>query len=435
MGRDEGGRMKDENHGTSMRLRSSSLLSPFRFHFSCFPLVPLAEPYWNNGTYRSIKNCLLKGQVVKGAELGALQAALCETLNVPAVVLCASGSLALEMALRACGVGRGDDVLVPAFCCSAVVPPILAVGAVPVLADVGAELNLTPETVAASLTTATRAVIVPHLFGNPAEIEAVVDLARNRKIHVIDDAAQSLGATIHERPVGSFGDAGVVSFGKEKVCFGLGGGAVILPNTELAERVASVRLPAPARMTALHDLVSTLCQHRWRRWSQPLERLFSLGSRRAPGERPPPYRKESMANLNAAVAGSLITTLQENIAARRARTRVYRGLLGGDERVQLVAHRNGSACLTQVLRILPVARNQDQAARVIGALNNSGYEVQGSYIPIHLLPGFAECKRRRLNYTERVWEDLVELPCEPGVSLSHIERIAAIVKQTLGRED
>jgi dTDP-4-amino-4,6-dideoxygalactose transaminase len=190
------------------------------------------------------------------------------------------------------------------------------------------------------------------------------------------------------------------------------------------------RLPAPAQVTALRDLLSTLFQQRWRRWSRPLERVFSF-LRRTPEKAPPPYRKASMANLNAAVAGSLMGTLRENIAARRARTRAYRQLLEGDERVQLVAHRNGSACLTQVMRILPLGRNQDLAARVIGALNNAGYEVQGSYIPIHLLPGFAECKRRRLAYTEGVWEDLVELPCEPGVSLTHVECIAAIVRRTL----
>lgn len=430
-GKDECVRMKDEIYGNSMRLRASSLLSSFRFHRFRFPLVPLAMPYWSTATYRNITDCLLKGQIVDGAAIGALQAALRKTLNVPGVVLCASGSLALELALRACGVGRGDDVLVPAFCCTAVVLPILALGAVPVLADAGEELNITPETVEAALTRTTRAIIVPHLFGNPAEIGAIIDVARSRKIHLIDDAAQAFGATIDERPVGGFGDAGVISFGREKVCFGLGGGALILPSQELAERLDGIPLLAPSNAAALHDFLSTLFRHRWRRWSQPLERAFGSWSRHAPDKPPAPYRNESMANLSAAVAASLIETLQENIVARRARARAYRALLGGDERMQLVAHRNGSAFLTQVVRILPFRRDDDAASRVIGALNDAGYEVQGSYVPIHLLPGFEQYKWRALNHTENVWEDLIELPCEPGVDLSHVERIAAIVKQTL----
>ena len=423
--------MKDEIYSNSMRLRASSLLSSFRFHRFRFPLVPLAMPYWSTATYRSITSCLLKGQIVDGVELGVLQAALRKTLNVPDVVLCASGRLALEMTLRACGVGRGDDVLVPAFCCTAVVSPILAIGAVPVLADAGGELNVTPETLEAALTRTTRAIIVPHLFGNPAEIGAIIDLARSRKIHVIDDSAQALGATIDERPVGSFGDAGVISFGREKVCFGLGGGALILPNKELAERLDGVPLLSPSSATALHDLLSTLLWHRWRRWSLPLQHASGSWCRHAPDKPPAPYQNESMANLGAAVAGSLIETLQENIAARRARASAYRALLGGYERVQLVPHRNGSVCLTQVVRILPFRRDDDAASRVIGALNDSGYEVQGSYVPIHLLSGFKQYKWRALNHTENVWEDLIELPCEPGVGLTHVERIAAIIKQAL----
>jgi dTDP-4-amino-4,6-dideoxygalactose transaminase len=415
----------------SVEPRPNSLFSSFCFHRFRFPHVPRAVPYWNSKTYRSIVHCLAEGLITAGPDLGKLERSLSKTFGVSAAMLCGSGSLALEIALRASGVGDGDDVLIPAFSCSALVSPITAVGAVPVLADVGPELNMTPQTVEASLTAATRAIIVPHLFGNPAEIGAIVDLARSRKIQVIDDAAQALGATIDGRPVGGLGDAGVVSFGREKVCFGLGGGAVIFPNRELAERLGSICLPAPAKMTALHDLTSTLFRHRWRRWSQPLERAFTFAPRRAPNNPLAPYRSESMANIYAAVAGSLMETLQENIAARRARMDAYRALLGGDERVQLVPHRNGSACLTQVIRVLPLRRNEDVTARVIGVLNDSGYEVQGSYIPINFLPGLTHCKWRRMAYTEDMWEDLIELPCEPGVSLSHVERIAAIIKQAL----
>jgi dTDP-4-amino-4,6-dideoxygalactose transaminase len=138
-----------------------------------------------------------------------------------------------------------------------------------------------------------------------------------------------------------------------------------------------------------------------------------------------------MANLNAAVAFSLMQTLVENIKARRARVSAYRELLSGD-RVELIAHRKGSACLTQVVRVLPRRRDQDLAARVIETLCNAGYEVQGSYVPINLLPGHEGCKHSRLPHAEKVWGDLIELPCDPEVKLAHVERIAVIIKQLLG---
>src|SRR3990172_5297075 len=134
--------------------------------------VPLAVPYWNAETYRAILRALSTGSVVGGADISRLRTSVIQTVGVADALPCGSGSLALEIALRACAVGAGDEVVIPTFCCTAVVPPILAVGAIPVLADIGDELNLTAGTVEAALTKKTKAIIVPHLFGNPAEIEA-----------------------------------------------------------------------------------------------------------------------------------------------------------------------------------------------------------------------------------------------------------------------
>jgi dTDP-4-amino-4,6-dideoxygalactose transaminase len=419
--------MKAEGQDKSFRDFNPSPLS-FSLPPSSFPIVPLAAPHWNAATYRAIVGSIFSGATIDGPDLTTLASSLGERLGVPAAVLCGSGSLALELALRACGVGAGDEVIIPAFCCSAVVPPILAVGAVPVLADVGTELNLTVETVDQAITRKTRAVIVAHLFGNPAEIEPMIELAGARNIRVIDDAAQALGATLDGRPVGGFGDAGVLSFGREKVCFGLGGGAVVTHRPEAVADLAQT-LNRPPLAQILANAAATLLNWRWRRWTRPLQRAFGRGAAAGPAASPAPYRQEAMANLQASVASSLVQTLAENIVARRTRVRLYRRLLGGQARLELIAHRSGSACLTQVVRVLPSHRQQDAAAAVIGALGAAGYEVQGSYVPIHLLGSFPGCVWDRLSYAERIWSELVELPCEPGVSLTHVERIAAIVKR------
>lgn len=420
--------MKDEvsEYCTLTKLARTS---SFRLPPSSFPSVPLAVPYWNGETYRAISRSLLRGAVIHGTALESLRAQICKTLNAKTVVLCGSGSLALELALRACRVGPGDEVVIPTFCCSAVVPPILAVGATPVLADVGIELNLSADTVVPVLTQKTRAIVVPHLFGNPAEIAAIVELASKRNIRVIDDAAQALGATIDERPVGSFGDLGILSFGREKICFGLGGGALVFPG----EPLAGTHLPQllrPSLGPAMTKLLSTVFWNRWRRWTAGLGKIAAR--RLDPDSAPERYRHELMANMNAAVALSLIATLDENIAARRQRVSAYQTLLGGDARLQLVAHRPGSACLSQVVRVLPGKHEADPASRIISAFGNAGYEIQGSYVPIHLIENLRGCVWERLPNAERVWADLIELPCEPSVGLDRIEQIAGIIKRTLG---
>ncbi|MPZ77108.1 MAG: hypothetical protein GEU77_11355 [Deltaproteobacteria bacterium] len=162
-----------------------------------------------------------------------------------------------------------------------------------------------------------------------------------------------------------------------------------------------------------------------------MQAVFSLARIADPDVAPAPYRKETMANLSAAVASSLMRTLRENVAARRARVRAYQVLLGTEQGLTLVPHRIGSACLTQVVRVLPKARRDDLSSDVLAALNGAGYEVQGSYIPIHLLPPYRQLARKSFPHTDRVWADLIELPCEPAVSFEHVERIAAIVKQVI----
>ncbi len=399
---------------------------------SSFLRVPLAVPYWNRETYQRILHCLLSGRVIDGPQIGTLRSQIVETVGVADALLCGSGSLALELALSACDVRRGNEVVLPTFCCTAVVPPILAVGATPVLADVGDELNLTAETVEAALTQKTKAVIVPHLFGNPAEIDRIVELVRGRNIRVIDDAAQALGAIFNGQPVGSFGDAGILSFGAEKVCFGLGGGVAVSRDKHMAAKFSQANLSRAAVAPAIESLLTTITWRCLRRWTRPFRSMLSPESA-APDAAPIPYRRESMSNLAAAVASSLMQTLCENISARRARVEAYRESLGNCPRIELIAHRMGSACLTQVIRVLPDHRDDDAASAVIAALRAAGYEVKGSYLPIHLLSSFHQCVWDRLPYAERVWSDLVELPCEPSVSLIDIERIAELVKSVMRR--
>jgi dTDP-4-amino-4,6-dideoxygalactose transaminase len=240
-----------------------------------------------------------------------------------------------------------------------------------------------------------------------------------------------LGATIGVQLVGSFCDAGVLSFANEKVCSGLGGGVVISRQQEILDRCLKVELEQPVSSITSRGFLSTLIRRRWRRWTLPLQKMLSRTETHSPDSPPAAYRKQSMANLNAAVASNLMGTLHENIAARRARVHAYQELLGAEERLALISHRAGSACLSQVVRILPSRRGADLAARLIDVLANAGYEVQGSYVPIHLLPYCERWARNSLPHAERVWPDLIELPCEPSMSFDHVERIASIVREVV----
>lgn len=402
-------------------LPTALFLSPHSY----FSRVPRAVPAWSPKTCREIVRAICSGQVVDGHELERLQSLISEALGVRSVVLCGSGSFALELALRACGVHHGDEVVIPTFCCSAVVPPILSLGATPVLADVGDELNVTAETVAAVVTRKTRVVIVPHLFGNPAEIQEIVELAHSRNLYVIDDAAQAFGASIDGQPVGSFGNFGILSFGNEKLCPSIGGGALVSRRNESFVHKSATPLTSAPYVATLRRCLSTLVRNRPPQWLAPFARLCI--SRSDPMGIPSPYGREAMANIYAAVAMTLVERLTENIAARRERVRMYQHLLGDQAQLKLIPHRAGSACLTQVVRILAQNRSRDPAAELVRVLCAQGYEVRGSYIPLHLIPGLSTCVWDRLPYADRIWSDLIELPCEPSVGFDDLAQIANII--------
>jgi dTDP-4-amino-4,6-dideoxygalactose transaminase len=97
--------------------------------------------------------------------------------------------------------------------------------------------------------------------------------------------------------------------------------------------------------------------------------------------------------------------------------------------LELIPHRPGSACLAQVIRLLAKRPGHDAAVRLIAALGSRGFEVQGSYVPIHLLDPCEKCVWDALPYADRVWTDLVELPCEPTVGLEDVERISSEVRK------
>jgi len=393
--------------------------------------IPYCVPYWNHETYHVIFKRILSGRVIDGPDTECLKDRLAKYFQVPEVIPCGRGRVAIELALRASGIKEGDEVVVPSFCCPSVIPPVLATGAEPALADVGDDLIVTAESVERAFTHRTRAVIVPHLFGNPADIEPIVDYCRRKEVIVIDDAAQALGATWNGRPLGTFGDAGLVSFGNGKICFGTGGGVLVSRNPSILEKAKRIPVSRGSLRGGISDALSTLVWRRWRRWSLPLK--VGLSKAGLTMETARTYSREGMRNLDAAVALTLLDTLAENLHARRARVDAYRAFLKEETRLSLIPHRAGSACLTQVARVNQSDFDGSAVDRIIRVLREKGFEVGRSYRPLHLAPEYRKFARVPLEKSDHEWQNLLEFPCEPSVPLSEVKRICKIVTSNLGR--
>jgi len=209
------------------------------------PLVDLVGQYRaiQPEITQAIQRVLASGAYMLGPEVAAFERELARWCGVRHAVGVASGTDALELALRAAGIGRGDEVITSPLTFIATVEAILEVGAKPVLADIEpASYTIDPLQVAQRVSKRTKAIIPVHLYGQPADMGALTLLARRHRVTLIEDCAQAIGATFDRRPVGSFGEAGCLSFYPAKNLGAYGdGGAVLTRSATLAERIRLLR--------------------------------------------------------------------------------------------------------------------------------------------------------------------------------------------------
>lgn len=166
----------------------------------------------------------------KGRAIDEVEQWFWEKFNVGSAYSFNSGRSALWAILNAFSVGSGDDVILQAFTCVAVPEIILAVGAKPVYVDVDTTFNIDPEELIKKISPKTKAVIVQHTFGVPAQIRRIREIARRNRIILIEDCAHALGATVDGKLVGTFGDAAFFSFGRDKIVSSVFGGVAIISN-------------------------------------------------------------------------------------------------------------------------------------------------------------------------------------------------------------
>jgi len=154
-------------------------------------------------------------------------------VGVPHCLLCSSGTAALSIALSACGIGAGDEVIVPPFTFVATIEAVLHAGAVPVFAEIDDTLCLDPNGIEASLTPRTRAVIAVHMCGAMARIDDIKDLCDRKNLILIEDACQAVGGAFKGKSLGTFGRMGCFSFDSVKTITCGEGGAVVTSNKDL----------------------------------------------------------------------------------------------------------------------------------------------------------------------------------------------------------
>ncbi len=192
-----------------------------------------------NEIAQAISAVLLTGRFIGGPDCQELERSIARQCGANHAVGCASGSDALLLTMLALGIGEGDEVLVPSFTFFATVSAVTRVGAIPVFVDIDpTTYNLDPKLIEAAITSRTKAIIPVHLFGQCADMTSIMKIARQHNLFVVEDVAQSIGASHAGQLAGSIGDAGCLSFYPTKNLGGLGDGGMITANDQLlADRI------------------------------------------------------------------------------------------------------------------------------------------------------------------------------------------------------
>ncbi len=225
------------------------------------------------------------------------EAAFAALHQVKHAISCANGTVALEVALRSLGLGCGDEVIVPAITFVATASAVLLCHGVPVFADIDpATLNLPPQAVEAAITPRTKAIVVVHFGGHPADMDRFPELARRHGLALVEDAAHAHGAVWRQTPVGNFGDAATFSFQAFKLVTS-GEGGILLTNSD-----------------ALAEKAWAYCNHGRRKLGGWFEH-FSLGSN---------YR---MTGFQAALLGEQLAKLPVQSRTRQANAARLRSLV------------------------------------------------------------------------------------------------------------
>ncbi len=339
---------------------------------------------------------LESGRYVLGPEVEAFERELAEFAGARHCVGVGNGTDALTIALRALGIGGGDQVVVPALTFYATAEAVLNAGATPVFCDIDPRtFTMTAATAAAAIGERTAALLPVHLFGNPAPMEELRELATARGLRLLEDAAQAAGATLGGRRAGALGDAAAFSFFPSKNLGGFGdGGAILTGDDEVAALARRLRAHGSADKQ-LHTEVG---------FNSRLDELQAAGLR------------------------VLLPELERWTAARRRVARAY-AKAGLGEVVELPRETAGGESCFHLYTVLSVERE-----RLADGLGATGIGSRAYYtVPLHRQPALAEhAPAQALPGAERVAATSLALPMGPALGDDEVAVVADAARAALG---
>lgn len=352
-----------------------------------------------NAIEKTMNKVMKKGNFILGEEVSAFEKSFAKYLGAKYVIGVASGTDALVLSLKALGIGVGDEVIVPSLTFIATALAVSVTGATPVFVDVDEESHtIDPNGIERKITDKTKAIIPVHLYGNPANLSKIIEIAKKHKLFVIEDAAQAHGATYKGKKVGSFGEFGCFSFYPTKNLGACGDGGAIATNSSVLA----------AKINLLRNYGQEKKYH---------SKTFGYNSR--------------LDELQAAILLVKLKHLDEWNKRRRELAKVYK-----EELKKIVGIPGETSNASSVFHLFTIQTFKRDF--LLKELENNGIISLIHYpVPLHLQEAYSYLGYKRGDFpvSERIAKNTLSLPIHPFLKESHIKFIAEVIRSFLKKNE
>ncbi len=362
--------------------------------------IPVACPVIDVDDIFSIMDVLKTGYISGiSPAVSEFERVFSSWLGVKHAIACSSGTAALHLSLLALGIGPGDEVIVPDLTFASPINVIIHVGARPVLVDVTYDYwCIDPNIVEKCITERTKAIIVVHLYGHPADMDPIVEIAEKYGLYIIEDCAEAHGAEYRGRKVGTIGHIACFSFFANKIITTGEGGMVVTNDDEIAEKV---------RLYRDHGMKP-------RYWHV------------VPGLN---YR---MTGLQAALGISQMKKIDKLIEWKRRIAKIYEEELSNIEHIeQLHPEKPWARCVYWLYSI--VLKSQEVRDRLVKKLEEHGIETRKFFNPIHIQPAYRDraILKCRIVNSVMLSQKGLNLPSGPKISEDDVRYVAEIIRKVI----
>lgn len=364
--------------------------------------IRMSEPDINQIDIDAVTEVLRSGRLSLGPKTEAFEQAIGEYLGVRYAVAVSSGTAALHLIVKALGLQRGDEVLVPSFTFAASVNVLLHEGLIPVFCDISEEThNVDPTDLENRITRKTRGIMAVDVFGHPADWGALTRIAANHGLHLIDDSCEALGAEYKGRKIGHFGDAAAFAFYANKQITTGEGGILVTDDPSIARIARSLRNQGRNEMGS---------------WLEHERLGFN-------------YRMDEM---SAALGLSQLKRIEHLLARRQAAADLYSRRLSTVPHVHLPVVRS-DVRMSWFVYVIKVSEGIDREA-VVEILAQHQIPVRAYFPPLHLqkyIAGREDCRIENLPVTESVSRRTLALPFHGRLTGEQVDEVVGTLREAI----